>query len=154
MVVMGNSSSLNKTDVLYGMKPFFDEYDLVHPGAVPNMSYPLFSKFSRIYYECSRLIMGYKKAVESHLITPWDDYKPVFWILYDERNSDLPSQLRSFIIKTHDLSLDHEDCALLFYISLQDENLQNSIQGIPLSILHEMFLPIAEENLAKWKQVS
>jgi hypothetical protein len=76
----------------------------------------------------------------------------IFWLFYDTPFPSWSAQLQSFMVKKNDPNLSAEDYILLFYISLQSVEVQNFTQSVPISMLHDMFSPMAEDNLAKWKK--
>jgi hypothetical protein len=132
------------------MEVFFNEYDLAHPDASSNTDYKLYQRFIGIMDECKPLIQGYTESIGFGLISRFEELETVYWLLYDIRTT-FSSQLQSFIIETHDPTLSIEDYVLLFYVSLQSAEVQDAARGLPLSMLSDMFLPVAEENLRQWK---
>jgi hypothetical protein len=137
-------------DALYGGDSFIDEYNLVYPNAVPGVVSTLDNKCQLMTFMCEVLAEGYKSST---IGTPdsFFEEKKVYWLLCNIRLPLFFSQLESFIIKKNDLTLSDEDYVLLFYISLQNDEVQNTIQNLPLSMKYDMFLPVAEENLRQWK---
>jgi hypothetical protein len=132
------------------MEIFFNEYDQVYPDASSNTDYKLYQRFVGVVEECKLLVYGYAESIGSGLIGPFEELKTVFWLLYDVRSTFSP-QLQSFIIKTHDLTLSKEDYVLLFYASLQSAEVQDAVRDLPLSMVYDMFMPIAQSNFNDWK---
>jgi hypothetical protein len=149
---MGNFVSFSKNTLISDANAFFDEYDFVHPEADAIRVTDLNLIFSRILSEGGILRDSYKEFMRN---TGYDDSyfdtRKIYWLFYDLNFASLVDQLRSFMIEKNDLTLNPQDYTLLFYISLQNAEVQNSTQNLSLPMLHDMFLPIAEEKLNKWK---
>jgi hypothetical protein len=60
-------------------------------------------------------------------------------------------EFQFFIINKNNPSLYGRDYILLFYISLQSAEIQDTTHGLPLLMLYDMFTPVAEDNLNRWK---
>jgi hypothetical protein len=102
-------------------------------------------------YECKYLTDEYKYATDFSSGDSSLGLRLVYWLFHDSNFMENPSKLISFIIEKNDMSLQYTDYALLFYVSLQNEDVQKAARDLPLRLLYDMFLPVAEENLNKWK---
>jgi hypothetical protein len=129
---------------------FFTEYYAVHPHGDSTSGSDLHFILAEIMYEFASL------ADEDEVTNnTFDDFYvglyKIYWLFHSINLKLLYAQLQSFIIERNDTTLSETDYALLFYVSLQDEEIQKAARGIPLSMLYDMFLPVAEANLEKWK---
>jgi hypothetical protein len=130
---------------------FLNEYNVLYPHANSNVSKRLNGVYQTIIFQCEILVDGYEEFKQLGVHDSFLEANKIFWLLCNIPFNNFPSQLRSFIFDRNDLALSDEDYVLLFYVSLQEEKIQNAIQNLPLSIKYDMFMPIAEENLRQWK---
>jgi hypothetical protein len=139
---------------------FYREYFAAHPN-VTAYEQVVAAQLSRIL---ANIQFNYETIATGHAnprvrsAAPWGSLDPtfkkgkIFWLFHDTPFISWSVQLQSFIIRKNDISLDDKDYILLFYISLQSSEVRDTAQDIPLTILYDMFMPVAEENLEKWKQ--
>jgi hypothetical protein len=141
-----------KNDLVSSIDSFFDEYALAHPNAVTTTrtNSHLYSTYINILVECKTLASGYQFYTRVGYKTFNFSRNKIYWLLCNASLTGFSSQIQSFIIKTNDPSLSDRDYILMFYISLQNIEVQDAIRNIPLGMLRDMFLPVAEENLKKW----
>jgi hypothetical protein len=146
-----------KNDLVKNVDSFYDEYALVYPDAtwdaisgIGTERY-LYRKLVSILIDCEILVDGYKENIRIGYENTVSKMRKLSWLLCNMTLTGLSSQLQSFIIKTNNPNLSDMDYVLLFYISLQSQEVQNATRDLPLSMLHDMFFPVAEDNLREWK---
>jgi hypothetical protein len=152
MVVM--DTFVNKAQIILAHDTylFYDEYNYIYPDAGSDTCRELYQKFTYILRKCEILVHGYEISIDFGLMGRFEELETVYWFLYDLRSSTVfVSQLQSLIINKRDLTLSAEDYVLLFYISLQNEEIQNATRDLPLGMIYDMFMPVAAENLCQWK---
>jgi hypothetical protein len=131
---------------------FLNEYHTVHSYMHADAANHLLNQtFSRFQYDCEIITDGYERSKRAGLNDSGLEMRKACWLFYNMTFVDFSAQFRSFIIKVNDLSLTEYDYALLFYVSLQSVEVQNATRDLPLSMLYDMFMPFAEENLNQWK---
>jgi hypothetical protein len=135
---------------IHGVK-FSDDYCMVHPHNGLVVSSRLKSLYQGIMLTCEILLDGYKDFKHLRVHDDFFEEHKVYWLLCDVSFTHFSSQFRSFIIEKNNTDLDDLDYVLLFYASLQSSEVQNAVRGLPLSMLYDMFNPVAEDNLNKWK---
>jgi hypothetical protein len=163
----GNSSERLKfselSDIIPDYDGFADRLFIEHPDLddIEDKHGYLHSENLHVTYKnviasfdwCS-LENSYKEYLEDPFSRIYSDDilngNKIFWLFYGARVINFISLLEAFIIKANDLSLTPHDSALLFYISLQDDETK-ALAELPLPILYDMFEPIAEANLNSWK---
>jgi hypothetical protein len=129
---------------------FLLEYYTVHPHGNDTSGADLYFVLEEIMYE-------FKSLADENEVTnnTFNDFYAglykVYWLFHNINLRLFYAQLRSFIIERNDTTLSETDYALLFYVSLQDEEIQNTAGGLPLSMLYDMFIPVAEDKLNIWK---
>jgi hypothetical protein len=64
--------------------------------------------------------------------------------------SEDKDKLMFILIKHCSPDLGLKDYILLLYISLQNNKMRKSLDGIPLSMLHEMYEPVADAKIKAW----
>jgi hypothetical protein len=140
-----NSKDLVTTD----RNKFFIEYYAVHPDGYESADPTLYFILTDIMYELEMLC---EDDIANN--TFYDFYVglyKIYWLFHSINLKLLYAQLQSFVIERNDTSLSSTDYVLLFYVSLQDEEVRNVISHLPLSMIYDMFMPVAEGNLEKWK---
>jgi hypothetical protein len=85
-----------------------------------------------------------RKSWEANRMT-----KPI-WLFYNTDYVINDSDVLNFVMKFGDSPLTSNDCALLFFTSFQDGNIQELSEALPLSMLYEIYAPIMESNFEKW----
>jgi hypothetical protein len=138
---------------------FYRKYFAAHPniGADEQVANQLSRILANIYFNYETIAKGHANP-RVRASAPWGSLDPtfkkskIFWLFYDTPFSSWSDQLQSFMVKKNNGDLDDKDYILLFYISLQSVEVQDGVEGLPLSMLYDMFMPLAEENLKKWKQ--
>jgi hypothetical protein len=138
-------SSIKKRDT------FLARYAADYPDNSVESGKELYVKLMNIIYECKYLADEYKYAIDFSSGDSSLGLRLVYWLFHDSDFIDNPSKLISFIVEKNDISLQYTDYALLFYISLQSAEVQDAARGLPLSLLYDMFLPVAEDKLNRWK---
>jgi hypothetical protein len=143
-----NASSL---PVLSSDRNIFNvEYHTMYPEANEYDAFLLYKIFSQIQYQyevvsdeyddfCLRLRNASVASVLEELKT--------YWLFNGMLFTDSFKQLQSFIINKNDSNLTDADYVLLFYVFLQGEEIQVATRDVPLSMLYDMFLPVAEANM-------
>jgi hypothetical protein len=134
---------------------FFDEYRPLYPDADHKDAFELCYLFVTIHRHCQDLADGYKALSSGKRYSMVLDscilkYNKIYWLFYKMPFESFSQQLQSLMIKRNDLSLNTYDYTLLFYVSLQESELQRSVEGLPLSMLYDIFTPIADANQKKW----
>jgi hypothetical protein len=138
--------------------PFFVEYYAIYPKDTPTTDVDTFATLRFAFYviktEHSIIANGYETFRGGKTEATCDlmlREEKIYWLFYGMRFEDFAEQLQSFMIMKNDPSLEGTDYALLFYVSLQKAGLQETVKGLPLSLLHDIFAPVAEENFKQWK---
>jgi hypothetical protein len=75
----------------------------------------------------------------------------ILWLFYNIPLTSFSSQLKSFMVEKNNPRLSDKDYTLLFYASLPIQEQETSFEWVPLDMLYEIFIPLAEENMNKWK---
>jgi hypothetical protein len=148
---MDDLIGFTKDDLFYSRDSFIDAYNLSHPDAGPYIAKSLDRTLGRIFYEYIVVVDGYKEHIRLGFKDPFLENQKIFWLLCGIRFTDFSAQFQSFIIEKNDPFLSEEDCVLMFYISLQDAEIQDAAHDLPLSMVYDMFMPVAAENLKQWK---
>jgi hypothetical protein len=136
---------------------YFAAYPNTDEQTAEHMARQLRAIFGRIRLTYETIARGYE-GVHTHMQAPHGsldlsfDKMKIFWLFHDTPFISWSDKLQSFIVKKNDSTLSEEDYILLFYISLQTLEVRNFTQNIPVSMLHDMFLPVADSNLAIWKK--
>jgi hypothetical protein len=135
---------------------FYREYYEVYPNGEEHIATELSKTFGQITFNYLTVLDGYGEhsndpnLLDELLEESLQGFK-TYWLFYDMPFKSLHKELRSFMIEKKDPTLSPKDYTLLFYISLQNTEIQNSTRELPLNMLYDMFNPVAEANLAKWK---
>jgi hypothetical protein len=137
---------------------FVENYFSAHPDESYDTNsynaYSLFDLFTKIRDECKVMSYSYASYWESWS-SDWKDNKlnevKIFWLFYDMPFGNLIEDLQKLMIEKFDPSLNEQDYAVIFYASLQAAELGTATKDLPSSMLYDLFLPVAEENLSKWK---
>jgi hypothetical protein len=146
---MGLVSDLTFNDP-YG---FYPEYALTYPDSEEANAYRLCYILASIDVECRALAKGYRNLADRFSASRRDyvlKHNIIFCLFYDLPFEDFSSQLQSFIIERNNPWLSAKDYALLFYISLQEAELKDKLEGLPLNMLYDMFMPVAIDKQNKW----
>jgi hypothetical protein len=151
---MDTFTGFTEDDLSTDMSSFYAEYALAHPDIISDLCSALYGKLVGILIDCEVIVYGYEAGERIGYTDSLFESRKLAWLFYNMNLTGLASQFQSFIIKVNDSSLSDKDYILLFYISLQSQEVQNTAQEIPLSMLHDMFLPVADNNLREWKLVS
>jgi hypothetical protein len=117
-------------------------------------AFRLYLTFFQIKVEYDQVMIGYKNYWLERDTSPTQDIfteRIIYWLFYESNINNFSSKLKSFIVARCDPFLPIEDCALLFYLSLQEGKIKETFKGFPLPTLYDIFTPLAEENLKKWK---
>jgi hypothetical protein len=72
------------------------------------------------------------------------------WLFWRENYDDLRIRLRELIITLNDSKLTVSDYSLLLYLSYQKEDIRKTFEGLPLEMLHGIFEPVMDANIASW----
>jgi hypothetical protein len=79
----------------------------------------------------------------------FNDYKTL-WLFHKDGIKIDSNELMDLIIERNDASLNSSDYILLLYLSHQPEEIKNMTDVLPVSILHEMYDPLANEEIYNW----
>jgi hypothetical protein len=126
-------------------------YRVSYTGNEFDVSNPLFGIYQSVMFQCELLLDGYESFLELGMGDTLLERMKTYWLLCNIRFTHFPSQFKSFIIEVNNPLLSDLDYVLLFYVSLQSKETQHTTKGLPLSMVYDMFIPIAEENLYNWK---
>jgi hypothetical protein len=74
------------------------------------------------------------------------------WLVYN-KGLDISDALAKFIIDKNDTALLPSDYALLFYTTFEDEEVQENLKDIPLSMLYDMYEPLMLSSIDRWKDL-
>jgi hypothetical protein len=132
---------------------FVNEYVKAYPDESYDFSSRnaslLYKFFQRIESEYNVIVNGYGNYIPD----AWLDRIKTSWLLYSMTPfKTFAEQLMHSMIKNYDSSFTQRDYVILFYISLQDKDVQDATRGLPMSILHGIFTPVMDENLGNWKK--
>jgi hypothetical protein len=105
------------------------------------------------------IIINSMRSIDESLITKKQtvlNFKGLFeqnksiWMLRSEHVADkegFQDKLADFIIAKQDTSLTPSDYALLYKASLDKGSIQDSLENIPLFMLHDMYAPLMEAEI-------
>jgi hypothetical protein len=83
-------------------------------------------------------------------VRPFVAYDPYdnscYDLFYRKVRKDFPKRSQQLIISLNDPTVRLGDYALLLYVSYQDEETRANLEGIPVSMLYDIFEPIMIEN--------
>jgi hypothetical protein len=79
----------------------------------------------------------------------FNDYKTI-WLFHKDGIKIDSDELMDVIIERNDVKLNTSDYILLLYLSHQPEEMRNMTKVLPVSILHEMYDPLADEEISNW----
>jgi hypothetical protein len=136
---------------------FTTEYHVTHPGGDKQVAEKLYKVVQRIHQEYEITSDGcdnFHIQVSSDSLVPLFEELKMYWLFHGVPFTESFRQLQSFVINKNDPNLVDADYVLLFYAFLLGEEVQDATRDVPLSILYDMFLPIAEDNLNKWNLLS
>jgi hypothetical protein len=148
---MNTFIDFTSSDLEDDIDSFAHEYALADPNGSDDSFSVLYSNFQNLLFECKYLTHTYGMDANSKLNSSSFKTPRLTWLLCNVTFTDFYAQLQSFMIKLDNPNLSSMDYVLLFYISLQSVEVQDVTRNLPLSMLHDMFSPVAEDNLAKWK---
>jgi hypothetical protein len=135
---------------------FFAEYYAVHPNGDRQTGNELYALFLQIQVEFKAVT---SKRGHTYLHIPFDSITLIlldmnmYWLFDGWPLAGSFDKVQSFIIEKNDPSLSDTDYLLLFYISLQSLEVQKLAESVPLSMLYDMFAPVAEENIRRRRTV-
>jgi hypothetical protein len=72
------------------------------------------------------------------------DQSRAIWLFYGTPHEDIVDSLADFIIDKHDQYMIPGDYTLLFYLSLQEQETQDSLSALPISMLYDIYEPLIE----------
>jgi hypothetical protein len=136
------------------VEEFTANYAAAYPNADKATASIMIRNFEDFGDDCNIITNGYKYFLSHTRPGFIDDVLESltpFFLFYGTHFDDFHLHLQAFMIEMNDPFLDEDDYALLFYASLQDMNIQKTTLNLPLNMLYDMFLPVAEENMKKWK---
>jgi hypothetical protein len=149
---MATLVDFTRDDLVRDSPAFFTAYFTAHPDGYHYTASTLYYVFAGVLTQCRTLLDGYKFSMLTGAgYSSFLEGKQIYLLLCDMRFRNFSSQFRNFVIKKNDISLSDTDYILLFYVSLQSAEIQEIIRNLPLSMVYDMFLPVAEENLHRWK---
>jgi hypothetical protein len=151
MGAMDTSDDSDIKETILNYKTFVEHYFAAHPDGNSDFGDELHNRLVEIVLSCNSLADEYEYGISKGLEGSTLGLSKIYWLFNDLRSMRYSTELRSFVIERNEFSLKAVDYALLFYVSLQNEEIQDAARGIPLSMVHDMFMPIAENNLEKWK---
>jgi hypothetical protein len=126
---------------------FLTQYYAVHPNGDNTSGSALYFILADIMYEFE--ILCEDEIAQENVGGFFAGLDKVYLLFHDVNFGPLCAKLQSLIINRNDLNLSDTDYALLFYISLQGEEIQDITAGVPLSMLYDMFMPVAEEKIRR-----
>jgi hypothetical protein len=138
---------------------FKDEYATLYPQKSMHTKASMVRSFRSFVYQLSVMAKGYKQ-LRSEVEYEWmlvEDIRQVklFLLFYGMDFEDTASLFKAFLLERNMAEEDDgEDSALLFYASLQSEEVKKVTEGLPLNILYDMFMPVSDANFEKWKLTS
>jgi hypothetical protein len=72
------------------------------------------------------------------------------WLVFN-KNLSIDDSLAEFIINKDNVLLSSADYTLLFYVSLEEDvDVKKNLEGLPLSMLREMYDPLIEDAIDEW----
>jgi hypothetical protein len=113
-----------------------------------------FEFWLNIMAEKNKNYVGINMQTEAFRDEPHKDFQRAHWMwLLDGLNVEEVSEKAATVIIQHkDENASMSNYALVTYVALQDEAFQNSMRGIPASMLEEMFDPMAVSNFQTWME--
>jgi hypothetical protein len=152
--------SLNRPDNIKAMTGrFVDLYETVYPQRYftdPTDS----SNFARtleninlIIYIWDDMCSGISdpaRILDYHVEKKNPTISRMVWLFWNSETILNPEDLIRLIVELDDLSLTEGDYALLLFLSYQDVETQALIKALPLSMLHDMYAPLADAKFEDW----
>jgi hypothetical protein len=121
--------------------------------------------FNSVYSALSYDIISLNKLINSNIIrdefnvryTSYERYcneTKLLWLFSKNHLKKLDKykdELMLTLIEHCSPDLKLNDYILLFYISLESTKMRKSLTGIPLSMLHEIYDPVADSRIEAWR---
>jgi hypothetical protein len=148
-----NASNYTTMSRDFYVNGFHYEYLITHSNTDKQVVDKLADIYAQINFDYQVVADGYGRfymKMRPGRVKLFDDMK-MYWLFYGMPFADLSSQLRSFIVEKNNPNLSVDDYVLLFYVSLQNTEMRDATQAFPLDMLYDIFTPVAEANLNKWK---
>jgi hypothetical protein len=112
-----------------------------------NHDYSYYANSSKDY-----LGLTYSAATKMRINRVAEQHK-LFWLFKDMPLDDYSERIKFFIIDKNDAEVSILDYAVLLYVYFQDKNTKQTLEKLPLSMLYDILVPIADENFKSWMRV-
>jgi hypothetical protein len=136
---------------------FIKTYNTLHPEYDNSNFYTFTTEIKNAYYIYSGVVSWWYVMNEEYAVFigrhgDINEYTVVeeircLWLFYDFPVHDFHEKLISLILEVDQHSLYASDYAVLLYASLLEDKTFN---GLPLSMLHNVFDPVAQQNFEAW----
>jgi hypothetical protein len=81
-------------------------------------------------------------------------HNKLFWIFQGVNLENYVERIKFFIIDKHDMSMNAIDYVIPLYIMIQEDlDTRKTLENLPVSMLHDILVPIAESNFKSWVKV-
>jgi hypothetical protein len=152
--------SLNRPESINATrKKFVELYETVYPGryfsdpadgekfaqTLDNINFILY-----IWDDMCSGVSDPSRILDYHVEKKNPTFQKAIWLFWKSETTFSPDDLIRLVVELDDLSLTESDYALLLFLSYQDVKTQALIKALPLSMLHDMYEPLAEANFEKW----
>jgi hypothetical protein len=118
--------------VLFNLHEFVELFFVIRKGY--NASYSRYSGLMEVLLECPELIR----------------HNSSIWLFHDFPIENIYNDFATTFIKANNIKLTTSDYAVLLYVSYQEKETQKALEGFSLSLLHEMFNPLVDQNINAW----
>jgi hypothetical protein len=156
------------SSLIYEDPHFKEAYYKAHPSADPETT---FVDYKILEYRYITLFRIYLDMLTLSTLSPEEKFKAshiyiskssaiqednkLMWLFYtayfpDEPYSDFLPRMRETIIHKNDTNLSAADYALLIYLSYEHNELQEHTEKLPLFMLADIYIPIADRHLESW----
>jgi hypothetical protein len=106
------------------------------------------------WYDVSNGIPDHTKMSEYVAQKDAPYLRKMMWLFWDSEVTLVADDLVKLAVELNDPNLSEDDYALLMFISYQGEDVIKLAEGgMPLSILYDMYKPIAENNFEEWYKI-
>jgi hypothetical protein len=145
---------------------FEDAYFAAHPKEklAPRTTWDNVDKLANIYvqlitfynYTCNDYASAIKDIFdddkpEAHQISQVIGFRKGICLFAGSPVNNFSEHAKKLVIRMNNVDLNVSDYAILLYTSLHKEAIGDSFEGTPLSMLHEIFDPMADVKWDEWR---
>jgi hypothetical protein len=149
---------LNSTEQL---QVFMETYNILHPEHISFDIHSLNREDRDLYYIYANFLSWWHVMNEGHSKTSTrnrkllNEYAAIeqigcIWLFYDFSVNNFHKKLITIILNSNKSILSASDYALMLYVSSLEGTTFNKL---PLPVLHDIFDPLAQQNITTWQGV-